>query len=311
MFPVRIAKDGVTLHTTPYGKASRMTGWIYVLPSLVLFLGFMLFPIIYNLINGFSTGSQHGSLFSNYVTLFHDSVFFTALKNSLLWVFLTTLVQMLLGFFIAILLERKIGRGRVLFRTLLFLPMAITPTVIAIVFSNLYAPDYGLLFGLFQQFGLANRFPTLLGNPQTASYALMVINVWQWIGFYVLMYSVGVANIDGELLAAADVDGADGWARIRYFYFPLVRSSHLSLFILGALQALQQFPLIYLMTEGGPANSTQVLATYIFQKGFVENEMHYASAISVILLLLALVFAGVQMWGTRGDFSIGGADQNG
>lgn len=310
MFPVRTTKDGVILHTTPYGRLSRITGWLYVLPSLLLFLGFMLFPILYNIVSSFTSNAPQHSFFSNYATLFQDSVFFTALKNSFLWVFFTTVIQMLLGFLLAILLERKIGRGRVLFRTLLFLPMAITPTVIAIVFNNLYAPDYGLLFGLFQQLGIASRFPTLLGNPHTATYALMVINVWQWVGFYVLMYSVGVANIDGELLAAADVDGADGWARVRYLYFPLVRSSHLSLFILGALQALQQFPLIYLMTEGGPANATQVLATYIFQKGFIENQMHYASAISVILLVLALIFAGVQLWGTRGDFSIGGVNQN-
>jgi ABC-type sugar transport system permease subunit len=295
------------MNTTPYGKLSRITGWIYVLPALVFFIVFMLFPIIYNIINSVSLSSSE-SFFANYITLFHDSTFIIALQNSMLWVFFTTLMQMVIGFVLAILLERRIARGRVVFRTILFLPMAITPTVIALVFNNLYAPQYGLLFGLFQQFGLAASFPSLLSDPHYATYALMAISIWQWLGFYVLMYSVGVANIDGELLDAADLDGASGWSRIRYIYFPLLRSSHLSLFILGALQALQQFPLIYLMTEGGPANSTQVLATYIFQKGFMENQMQYASAISVVLLLLALVIAGIQIIGTRGDFSIGGGE---
>lgn len=296
---------------TPYGKRARLSGWIYILPALLFFIGFLLFPIVYNISNSLYSTHHIGLSLANYAQLLRDPVFSTAFFNSCQWLIITTLLQMGLSFFLAILLETRITRGRVMFRTILFLPMAITPTVIATVFNNLYAPQYGLLYGVFQKIGLANSFPALLGNTLTASYALMLINIWQWIGFYVLMYSVGIANIDPELMAAADLDGAFGWKRVRYFYLPLLRSSHLSLFILGAIQALQQFPLIYLMTEGGPANATQVLATYIFQKGYVENEMHYASAISVVLLLIALVFAAVQLVATRGDFSIGGGRQVG
>jgi raffinose/stachyose/melibiose transport system permease protein len=297
------------VQTIPYGKNARRIGWIYVVPCLALFAIFLAFPIVYNIFNSLlhdtGSGTTNWSL-QNYTQIATDNVFWTAVRNSLIWVVCTTLIQMALGFFIALLLERVIVRGRAIYRTILFLPMAITPTVIAIVFQNIYAPQYGLLFGLFQQFGTANHFPDLLGSPAIATYAVIVVNIWQWVGYYILLYSVGIANIDSELIAAAEVDGARGWARARHIYFPLVRSTHLALLILGPIQALQQFPLIYLMTSGGPANSTQVMATYIFQKGYVENDMHYASAISVILLLIALVIAGIELLATRGEFAIGG-----
>ncbi len=294
------------MHTTPYGSNTRWRGWIYVVPALALFIMFMLVPIIENVVNSLSRQGFTGVTWSNYRAMFHDPIFGVSLKNSILWLILTTFIQMVLGFFIAMLLESRIRRGRSVFRTLLFLPMAITPTVIAIVFSNIYAPDYGLLFGVFKSLGLVSYFPALLASRQTVTYALIVVNVWQWVGFYVLMYSVGMSNISREILDAARVDGAVGWQRLRHIIFPLLRSSHMSLMILGAIQALQQFPLIYLMTEGGPANSSQVLGTYIFQTAFLENNMNYASAISIVLLVIALLVAGVQLVLTRGNFAIGG-----
>lgn len=297
------------MQVIPYGKNARRIGWIYVFPCLALFATFLVFPILYNIWNSLSRETTAGTTswsLQNYAQFATDDVFWMAVRNSLIWVVCTTLIQMALGFFIALLLERVIVRGRAIYRTILFLPMAITPTVIAIVFQNIYSPQYGLLFGLFQQFGLADRFPDLLGSLNIATYAVIAVNIWQWVGYYILLYSVGIANIDSELISAAEVDGARGWPRIRHIYFPLVRSTHLSLLILGPIQALQQFPLIYLMTSGGPANSTQVMATYIFQKGYVENDMHYSSAISIVLLFIALVIAGIELLATRGEFAIGG-----
>jgi raffinose/stachyose/melibiose transport system permease protein len=170
----------------------------------------------------------------------------------------------------------------------------ITPSVIALVFTTIYAPDYGLLFGLFNLLGLGGHFPAILGDPATATVGVIAVNVWQWCGFFVLMYCVGLAQIDRELLAAAAIDGAVGFARVRYVIWPLLASTTASLAVLGTIQALQQFPLIFLMTEGGPADSTQTLATYIFQTGFVLNEMHYASAVAVVLFLLSLVIIMLQ-----------------
>ncbi|MGH7152669.1 MAG: carbohydrate ABC transporter permease, partial [Acetobacteraceae bacterium] len=264
--------------------AGSFEALLYVLPATILFVVFILEPIVSNVVT--SLADEHGQFgAASYVLAAGDPVFWTAVKNSLIWVVLSLLLQIAVGFALAVLIELHIRRGRAVFRTLLFLPMVITPSVIAIVFTTLYAPDYGLLFGLFNSFGLADYFPALLGTPSTATVAIIVVNLWQWSGFFVLMYCVGIAGIDREQLDAAAIDGAHGLTRLRYIVWPLCHGTTVALIVLGTIQALQQFPLIYLMTQGGPANASQTLATYIFRTGFAENRMHYASAISVVLFV--------------------------
>ena len=275
-----------------------------MLPALALFALFELYPILANIF-----ASLHGDRgqvsASQYATASTDPVFWIAVRNSLLWVVLSIAAEIAIGFPLALLIELYIGCGRSVFRTVLFLPMVVTPSVIALVFTTIYAPDYGLLFGVFASLGLADHFPAILGSPAWANFGLIAVNVWQWCGFFVLMYCVGIAQIDAELLDAAAIDGATGLARIRHVIWPLLRSTHVSLVVLGTIQALQQFPLIYLMTEGGPANASQTLATYIFQTGFGENRMGYASAIAVVLFLLALVLVAVEYAVAGGRLRIG------
>ncbi len=264
-----------------------LSAWLYVAPALLVFAVFIVYPIVANIVVSL-VAPRGGASLANYGQAATDPVFWTALRNSVVWVILCVVLETALGFVLALAIEMYIPRGRVAFRTLLFLPMVITPSVIALVFTTIYAPDYGLLYGLFNALGLADSFPAILGDPSTATIGVILVNVWQWCGFFVLMYCVGLAQIDRELLAAASIDGAVGFSLVRYVIWPLLRPTTTSLTVLGTIQALQQFPLIFLMTEGGPADSTQTLATYIFQTGFVLNEMHYASAVAVVLFALAL-----------------------
>ena len=285
--------------------AGRLEAALYVLPAAALFAIFIAEPILANLVS--SAIAPHGRVgFANYTAAVADPVFATAIENSLLWVVVSLAFEIAIGFALALLIELSLPRGRAVFRTLLFLPMVITPSVIALVFNTFYASDYGLLYGAFRAVGLADAFPSLLGAPATASLAIIAVNVWQWSGFFVLMYCVGIAAIDRELLDAAAIDGARGWRRVRHILWPLCRGTTVSLVVLGTIQALQQFPLIYLMTEGGPADSSQTLATYIFQTGFVEGRMHYASAIAVVLFLLALVLVAAEYRLAGGGFSLSG-----
>jgi ABC-type sugar transport system permease subunit len=277
--------------------------WLYVLPALLLFCAFELYPILANIIASFQNAHGEAST-AQYVAAAADPVFWTALGNSILWVVASTALEIAIGFPLALLIEFYIGKGRPVFRTILFLPMVVTPSVIALVFTTIYAPDYGLLSGVFASLGLADYFPAVLGSQDWATLAVIVVNVWQWCGFFVLLYCVGLARIDADLLAAAAIDGAEGLARIRHVIWPLLRSTHVSLIVIGTIQALQQFPLIYLMTEGGPANSTQTLATYIFKTGFDENRMNYASAVAVVLFVLALVLVGVEYGLASGRLSL-------
>ncbi len=283
--------------------AGRWEAALYVLPAAALFAVFIAEPIAANLVSSL-IGPHHRWGLGNYTMAAADPVFGTAIRNSLLWVVVSLAFEIAIGFALAILIELHLPRGRAVFRTLLFLPMVVTPSVIALVFNTFYASDYGLLYGLFRALGLASAFPALLGAPATASLAIITVNVWQWSGFFVLMYCVGLSAIDREHLDAAEIDGARGWNRVRHILWPLCRGTTTSLVVLGTIQALQQFPLIYLMTEGGPADSSQTLATYIFQTGFVQDQMHYASAVAVVLFLLALALVAVEYRLAGGGLSL-------
>lgn len=280
-------------HTRRRLGAGPLEAWAYVLPALGLFLLFELYPIIANLWASVAHPHAAPSL-ARYAEAAGDPVFWIAVENSIIWVVVSVALEIAIGFPLAVLIELGIPRARAWFRTLLFLPMVVTPSVIALVFTTIYAPDYGLLYGVFQQLGLAGSFPALLGVPALATYAVIVVNVWQWCGFFVLMYCVGIAQLDAQILDAAAIDGAVGFARVRYVLWPMLRSTHVALVVLGTVQALQQFPLIYLMTQGGPANASQTLATYIFQTGFDENRMGFGSTVAVVLFVLALVLVAIE-----------------
>ena len=273
--------------------ASQIEAWAYVLPALALFLLFELYPILANL--WASVSHPHGGpTLTRYAAAASDPVFWIAVRNSVIWVVVSIAAEIAIGFPLAVLIELGVPRGQSWFRTLLFLPMVVTPSVIALVFTTIYAPDYGLLYGVFQSLGLGGSFPAILGDPTLATYGIIAVNVWQWCGFFVLMYCVGIAQLDPEILDAAAIDGAVGFARVRYVIWPMLRATHVSLIVLGTIQALQQFPLIYLMTQGGPANASQTLATYIFQTGFDENRMGFASTVAVVLFVLALALVAVE-----------------
>ena len=278
-------------------RGDRGLAWLYVLPALLMFAAFIVYPIAANIAGSFV--DAHGNLTGvNYQQAAADPVFWTALRNSVVWVVLSVVGETAIGFVLGLAIEMYVARSRAVFRTLLFLPMVITPSVVALVFTTIYAPEYGLLSGLFDIVGLGSSFPAVLGDPATATVGVILVNVWQWCGFFVLMYCVGLAQVDRDLLAAASIDGARGFGLVRHIIWPLVRPTTTSLVVLGTIQALQQFPLIFLMTEGGPANATQTLATYIFQTGFTLNEMGYASAIAVVLFLLSIAIIVLQYrWG--------------
>lgn len=267
-------------------------GFLFLVPALVLFLVFVAYPIFYIFFasmhewSGASTGSYIG--LDNFIRLFtNDRAFGLALRNSVYWVVLTIFPQMLIGFVLAYILTSNIP-GQNIFRAIFYMPAIISPVVIGIVWQRIYNPFGGLLADVGMELNISFLVQPYLADPKIAIFSVIAVNVWQWTGFSMLMYVAGLQGLSSEIIEATRVDGANLWQRIRFVVWPMLKHVHLTLILLGVIGTLQTFGLVYMLTSGGPNHSTEMLPTYIFLQAFRLQNMGYASAVSVVLLSIAL-----------------------
>lgn len=284
-------------------------GLFFMAPAMILFVVFVLYPIFY--IFGASLYEWDGinqALYiglQNYLEMLTDDrTFALAIRNSLYWTFLTIFPQMFLGFILASILTSGIPFQNI-FRIIFFMPAIISPVVLGIVWQRIYAPFGGLLADLGREIGAPFLIQPYIADPKIAIFSTIAVNVWQWTGFSMLMYVAGLQGLPGEVLSAAEVDGANTWQRIRHVIWPMLRHVHLTLILLGVIGTLQTFALVYMLTKGGPNHASEMLPTYIFQKAFTLQSMGYASAVAVVLLVIALSASVFQMRVLGSRFTIG------
>lgn len=297
----------------------NFAGYLFILPAMFFFCLYILYPIIFIVKNSvFKWATLSNMTFvglDNFKGLFADNTFWLTIKNSLLWIVVTVPVQACLGFLLAFAVEERIrsknadGKAisKTVLRTIFFIPVVTSVTVVAIIFSKIFQPYQGIIgHYLNLWFGLAPTI-NILGNGDVALYGIMLANIWEWTGWSMIMYVGGISQIPEDIKEAARIDGANTWQEIRNVYLPSLSSVHKSLLMLGIIGSLQTYALINVMTGGGPNHATEMPGTYIFMKGFTENSMGYACAISVAILLFALVLTFIQVkFLGSGDFMKGG-----
>lgn len=284
-------------------------GLFFMAPAMILFAVFVLYPIFYIFgasmyeWDGINDGIYIG--LRNYVEMFTDDRSFAlAIRNSLYWTFLTIFPQMFLGFALAGILTSGIPFQNV-FRIIFFMPAIISPVVLGIIWQRIYAPFGGLLADIGFETGARFLVQPYLSDPKIAIFSTIFVNVWQWTGFSMLMYVAGLQGLPAEVLSAAQVDGASVRQRVQYIIWPLLRHVHLTLILLGVIGTLQTFALVYMLTKGGPNHATEMLPTYIFLKAFPLQSMGYASAVAVVLLVIALSASIFQVRVLGSRFTIG------
>lgn len=281
----------------------RTTGLLFLLPAIALFAVFVIYPIIYNFQastldwDGVNAGKYVG--INNYLQLFQDPVFLITIKNSGLWILLTIVPQALFGFLLALMLNRGIF-GSTFYRAIFFIPAILSPVVVGIVWGRILNPSSGLLAEVAQATGLSFISGSYLSDPHSAIFAVIAVNVWMWTGFSMLFYLSGLQLIDNSVLEAAKIDGASGFQTTMRITFPLLKSTHLSLLLLGIIGSLKTFELVYVLTQGGPNHASEMLPTYAFEQAFQLQSVGYASTISVVLLVIAVVssLAMVRVFGS-------------
>ncbi|BDZ76332.1 carbohydrate ABC transporter permease [Claveliimonas bilis] len=284
-------------------KNQKKTLMIYLGPAVLIIVIFLYLPIILNFINSlYSWGAINTEKvfvgLENYTRLFEDEVFYTALKNNFLFAIFSVIFQIGVSFLIASVLESKlIRKHQTFFRTIYFIPSLLMVTVTGILFKMLFNPTLGLVNPLLDLLGINSANVDLLGNSDTAIYAVIAMSQWQYIGYTVILFIVAMQNIPEDLYEAAEIDGANAVQRLLRITLPQMKDTIMINMIIVVSGSIRVFDEVYVMTSGGPGTSTETLATYLYRTGFNNDEMGYASAIGAVIFLITFILGIFQLKG--------------
>jgi ABC-type sugar transport system permease subunit len=268
-------------------------GILFVLPALVLYLVFMVYPFFQSIYfsltswNGVTAVKEWVGL-ANYRELIGDDLFWLSLLHTVIWVIIGTIAPIVVGMLLAILLWRR-PKGFTLFRTFFFMPQVLSTVVIGIIWNWVYNPIFGILNEALDAIGLEDLSRGWLGDPDVALYAVLVAAIWATIGFVFVILLAGLQNDSKDLLEAATVDGANGWQRFWNVTVPQLAGVINVVIALLLIGGFSVFDIIFVMTGGGPANATEVLATYTYKEAFTQNNVGYASTLSVVITVISLI----------------------
>lgn len=277
-------------------KNSGRAAALFLFPSFLFVLIFSLVPIFesfrlsfYRMILTLPWLGQKFVGWQNYLDLLTDPVASHSLLTTLIFVTVTVPLEVLLGLAVALVINEPF-RGRGLLRAVVLVPWAIPSTVASQMWRFIFNDRYGL-FNYFLFGDQTELYLAPLADPQMALGAIMVADVWKTTPFAALMILAGLQAVPDELYEAASVDGARGWQKFRRITLPMIKPAILLAFLFRTIDALRVFDLVFVMTQGGPADSTNVLQFYGYKKSFAEGMIGAGSAVSVLVFFLALLFA--------------------
>jgi multiple sugar transport system permease protein len=224
-----------------------------------------------------------------YVRIFTDSNFWLALKNTLIYVSLSVSCSILLGFAQALVLSRNEIRGKGIVRSILIIPLVVTPVVVGFAFRFMYNADLGVLPWLLEEVGI--RIPRILGDPSWALFAVILVDIWNQTPLAFLVLLAAIQSINPELYEVAAIDGSSYWQSLRHITVPLLRRAFLVVLLIRTIDAFKAFDILYVMTEGGPGRSTEILSLFGYRLAFVGWRMGTASAFALILFYIIVTIS--------------------
>jgi raffinose/stachyose/melibiose transport system permease protein len=268
----------------------------FILPAAVIYTLFVIFPVIQAAYYGFYKWNGLGPAtdfvgLENYVRILSDELFQMAVGHNLLIIVLSLLIQLPMALACALLVNRGL-RGRSVFRMIYFLPFVLSEVVTGIIWAFIYHPRAGLLNWLLSIIVPSWDPPSWLGTPNLLVLCcIFVVITWRYFGYHMILYVAGLQNIPHEIEEAAQIDGATGWQVIRHVIIPLLGPTIRLTIYFAVLGSLQFFDLVWVMTQGGPANASNTMATYMYQFGFLRTQLGYGSSIAVIMFIICFSFS--------------------
>ncbi len=271
----------------------RIVPWLFLTPALIMFSVYVVYPIAQSLILSVYEwdGLAEEKLFvglGNYIELFDDEVFWTSLKNNLIWV-LFYLLSPPIGLAIALFLNQQ-GRVMRLVKSLFFFPFVISQIVVGLVFTWFYDPSFGLLNKLLLGLGLAAEPLAPLSSESGVTYAIVFAGLWPQVAYCMILYLTGLKAIDQEQVEAASMDGCSGWKMLWYIIIPQLRPATFIAIVVTVIGSLRSFDLVAIMTQGGPYNSSSVLAFFMYEQSITNYRMGYGTAIATMLFLIMGIY---------------------
>jgi raffinose/stachyose/melibiose transport system permease protein len=269
---------------------------LFLLPAFLFFFVFQVYPILesayYSLFNWTGLGPATKFIgLNNYQQILTDDVFLKALKNALLLIVLSLALQLPAALALAIMVGRDLP-GRAVYRTIFFMPYVISEVITGIIWLNLFNADPSK--------GFINAVLTLIPGVQPQEWlgdmdlvfpCLFVVLTWKWFGLYMLLFLAGLQGIPVEVEEAARIDGANSWQLVWNITIPMLRNTIQTAAYLSVLGSLQQFILVWVMTQGGPSSASEMLATYLYRFSFKRFWLGYGSAVALVMLVIALTFS--------------------
>jgi multiple sugar transport system permease protein len=277
-------------HTTKREQA--VNGWLFIAVPVVLFIAFLLIPVAAAAVLSFTDYSIIGAFqwvgISNYTKIFHDSFFWISLRNTAYYTVLYVPLGIVVALSTALLLNRNSRVSRV-FRTLFYIPVVSSSVATASIWFWLLNPQYGVFNVVLGWFGING--PAWLYESAWAMPAIVVMSVWAGFGANMIIFLGGLQGVPRDLYDAALIDGANAWRSFWHVTLPGISKTMFLVSTLQIIGAFQVFDQAYILTKGGPGNSTVTMVYYIFTEGFGSLRMGYASALSFVLFLIIMVFS--------------------
>jgi ABC-type sugar transport system permease subunit len=280
-----------------FRKALRKLGrgmvpYLFLLPSLVFLVVFTHYPIAKSLWSSLfkwnlANPEAIWTGLNNYRRLLEDDLFWLVLRNTAFYAIGTVIPSVSLALFLAVFANEKI-RGLSIFRSAIFYPTIIPMAAAAMVWVWIYADGYGLINYYIRQLGMQSV--PWINSLEWALPALMVVGIWKYVGYYMIIFLAGLQLIAFELYEAATIEGANPWTKFWRITFPLISPTTFFVVIIAIINSFQSIDQVYIMTQGGPANATNVIVYYIYENAFLYADFGYGFTLSSVLFVILLLF---------------------
>lgn len=289
----------------PKPKQATRGAWVFVSPGGLLLFLFLALPFLMALMYSFTDQRLVSSDdmatefvgFRNYLRLFDDDSFFAALKNNFMFVVIVAPVQSAFALLLAVLVNQSLAGSRI-FRTIYFMPVATTMAVVAVVWSLLYSPDGGVVNRFVGALSLGLIGPQdWLRDPTLVMHAVIILSIWQGVGFQMLVFLAGLQSIPEDLYEAAALEGATPWIQFRYITLPLLKNTTIFVVVTTTIYAFQLFTQVQIIASSGtaaPIDSFRTVVMLMVTEGFKNGKIGYASALAVVFFVIVLSLSMLQ-----------------